>query len=155
MFNSARGLDPQIFIDLILGFHASFLTTIYSDSAYSFAMNIIYIASTKKFLPFEDVTELQNIETLLIDIQVRIDVAITEVQTAINIDGTVETTAVEALVFPIPKPIFTAPEGMTEVEFLILTIKGILGNINGLQMTLNSISAALESTSSIGKIFHH
>ena len=158
MFNSARGLKPQIFNDLILGFHAAFVTTIYSDSAYSFAKKIIYIASTKKFKPFKNVTELQNIKTFLKDvIQVRIGVAITEVQTEIKTNGTVETTAddIEALVFPIPKQNFTAPKGITEVEFLTMTIKDILGNINGLQMTLKSINAALESTSSTGKIFHH
>ena len=153
-FNAKRGLKAQTFLDLILGFHAAFVATIYTESAQKLAKNILYVASTKKIMAFstENVTELENQKTFLKDvIQIIIETRITEIQASIKLNGTVETTEddIEKFSFPIPEKIETDSK-LTKIEILTLTLKDLLSNLDALQITVKSINAAMSSSSSSG-----
>ena len=87
-------------------------------------------------------------------IQVQISVAIIEVQAQIIAAGfELETTEadIEALVFPVPIEIPTAPE-LTKIEILTNDLEAMCANSNGLELSVTAISTALASTSSTGKI---
>ena len=155
-FNSARGLKAQTFLDLILGFHAAFVATIYTESAQKLAKNILYIASTKKIMAFStaNVTELKSQRTFLKDvIQIIINTRITEIQTEIKTNGTVETTVddIEKLIFPIPTKNETGTESsLTKVQILTLELQALLANLDALQITIKSVNTAISSNSSSG-----
>lgn len=157
-FNSSKGLKTQTLINLILGFHAAFVTTIYTPTAHDLAKTILYIFSTKKIMAFstDDVTELNTQKTFLKDvIQVRITAAISEVQAEITAAGkTVETTEddIEKFTFPIAaETTTTTTTKLTKVELLLVTLKAMLANLDGLKLSLTAISTALASSSSSGE----
>ena len=86
-FNSKKGLNGQIIVNLIVGFHGALVTTIYSPSAYELADNILYIMSTKKMQTFTEdhINELESQNTFLTTvIQTLIKTSIKEVQTEIK-----------------------------------------------------------------------
>ena len=154
-FNSARGLEASILIDLVMGFQASLVTTIYNTASFDLATTIIYIFSTKKVMAFSvgNIAVLTDKKTYLSEtIQVQISVAIIEVQAQIIAAGfELETTEadIEALVFPVPIEIPTAPE-LTKIEILTNDLEAMCANSNGLELSVTAISTALASTSLTG-----
>ena len=102
----------------------------------------------------DDVTELNTQKTFLKDvIQVRITAAISEVQAEITAAGkTVETTEddIEKFTFPIASETTTTTK-LTKVELLMVTLKAMLANLDGLKLSLTAISTALASSSSSGE----
>ena len=156
-FNSARGLEASILIDLVMGFQASLVTTIYNTASFDLATTIIYIFSTKKVMAFSvgNIAVLTDKKIYLSEtIQVQISVAIIEVQAQIIAAGfELETTEadIEALVFPVPIEIPTAPE-LTKIEILTNDLEAMCANSNGLELSVTAISTALASTSSTGNI---
>ena len=140
-------------LDLIIGFRAALELNIYYP-AYDLAETILYIFSTKKILPFseDDVAELEAHKSYLTDItQVQITIAITHVQEAIIevLGETLETTEddIEELVFPIPIESPIDPE-LTKIEALTKDLEAMCANSNGLELSLEAISYALEAPSS-------
>ena len=104
----------------------------------------------------DDVTELNTQKTFLKDvIQVRITAAISEVQAEITAAGkTVETTEddIEKFTFPIAaETTTTTTTKLTKVELLLVTLKAMLANLDGLKLSLTAISTALASSSSSGE----
>ena len=156
-FNSDVGLKAEIFIDLVQGFYATLVSSIYSEVAQQLGENIIYVASTKKIMSFsaENVATLEEQKSLLQDVvQVNITVTIVEVQTEIiEKYGNVEITEddIEKLVFPLPQLNVTEPETLdSKLEIMTQTLKDLLANLNGLQLMIKAIDAALISTSLTG-----
>ena len=133
------------------------MTSIYSEVAQELGENIIYVASTKKIMSFsaENVAKLEEQKSLLQDVvQVNITVTIVEVQTEIiEKYGNVEITEddIEKLVFPLPQLNVTEPETLdSKLEIMTQTLKDLLANLNGLQLMIKAIDAALISTSLTG-----
>ena len=121
--------------------------------ALDLAKTILYIFSTKKILPFseDDVAELEAHKSYLTDItQVQITIAITHVQEAIIevLGETLETTEddIEELVFPVPVESTIDPE-LTKIEALTNDLEAMCANSNGLELSLEAISSALEAPS--------
>ena len=151
-FNSSKGLQTHILLDLIIGFSAALELNIYYP-AYDLAETLLYIFSTKRILPFseDDVAELEDHKVYLTDTtQVKIIMKITEVQEAIIGSGeTLETTEddIVELVFPLPVESTIDPE-LTKIEALTNDLEAMCANSNGLELSLEAISYALKAPSS-------
>ena len=154
-FNSAKGLETKIVLNLIQGFHGTLVSTIYAESAYDLAQTILFILSTKKILAFTSEDQQILEEEILFFKQIQekvIKVAIENTQALIIESGaTLETTEADIVKLSFPVSIEEEePSTLTKIEFLTLTLQSLLANMNGLQLSLSAIETALQSTSSTG-----
>ena len=156
--NSEKGLKAETIVNLIVGFHGALVTTIYSRSAFELAENILYIMSSKKIQKFTDahITELKTQKSFLTSvIQTLIKTTIVEVQTEIKVNGTVETTEDDITKFTFPlkeaDEASTPATKLSKVEILIVRLKAMLANLDGLKISLTAISTAIKSTSTSGR----
>ena len=154
-FNSELGLKPKTILNLVEGFDASLVRTLYATTGYDMAKTIILIFSNKKIQKLEasDITSITSMKNLLTTVlKVQIETEITSVQKEITDAGeTVKTTEVTKLTFPMKAEEEDATEASTNAEdSLLVILKNLIATKDGLEKSITAINKAISSSSTTG-----